>query len=423
MEHLERYLFEWSVRILCDALYRACRFAGFGHFRYNRRTRKYCIHKPSRTFKWFVKLCLLFMDDHNIIGILFVMLTNFSLKTPLPESRDGFEAFLFYATLLLANCQLLCLFCPAHSQKYSEACLLAVNKLIKLHRIVRLSCGDCKFATETCILVFFLVQYAFTTLQLLHGWWQPWIFTYNLLLFEIYFCAYFVYQLLLMAWLRALLAQLGEYYLNPQLGLFPSSRYRRQLMQFYRVYTRLNRVHRSISQLWLQVAGVLLVGILKLAQDYADVLYNMIFYKKQNENIIMFLIKIVSSLAPLMKIFLLALCNKRLENLTQELSQRLFHIELLHWQWVHSGVELAVGIPLTQLLSKRVSMCSKLKGISLMYNFPILRQNSSFYLQLLVEQFRIYIWNMRQAMNLKFLLCFLYLAIFNAISMLHYRKL
>ncbi|XP_030080387.1 uncharacterized protein CG31750-like [Drosophila hydei] len=271
------------------------------------------------------------------------------MEWPFDSKREGFEAYLLTWTWWTQNWLLLRLFRLTHSRQYSKACQLTINNIIKLNKTVHLCFGRWTLRTQLHILLLYHLQYALTTLQFRNIWDQPWCHTYIILLLEVPFCAYFVYQLLLMAWLGALLTNLSTYYLNPRLGLFPSSQSRRQLIQFYRVYISINSVQQRVHKLWLRVSVVLFVLLLQQTQELASNLYNMIYHQPINQKI-----EYECCVAPVLKIFLLAVCNKRIKMLKQQLREHLFRTEFLHWHWFASGVQSAVGIPFAKILSRKV---------------------------------------------------------------------
>ncbi|XP_030240451.1 uncharacterized protein CG31750 [Drosophila navojoa] len=245
------------------------------------------------------------------------------------------------------NWMLLHLFRLAHNRKYSADCQLTINDIIKLNKALHLGFDSWSLRTKLDILLLFHLQYVLTTLQLRNIWDQYFCETYITLLFEIFFCAYFVYQLLLLAWLGALHNTLKTYYLSPRQEHIHSSHSRRQVIQFFSFYLRIKSVHQSVKKLWQRVPGVLFLILLKHTQYLAYNLYNMIYHRPINH-----LIEFECCVAPLLKIFILAICNKRIQILNQQLREHLFRIELMHWNWLESGLESAVATQFAKTLSQ-----------------------------------------------------------------------
>ncbi|EDW12942.2 uncharacterized protein Dmoj_GI17949 [Drosophila mojavensis] len=285
------------------------------------------------------------LNNYNVLGYCFCFVIM--VDSPLEAQREDFDNYVFFSTWLMNNWMLLHLFRLAHNQKYSADCQLTINDIIKLNKTVHMCFGSWSLRTKLDILLIFHLQYALTTLQLRKIWDQYFCETYIILLFEIYFCAYFVYQLLLLAWLGALHKNLSTYYLNPRQGHFPSSHSRRQLIQFFSVYWRIKSVHQCVRKLWRRVPAVLFLFLLKQTQYLAYNLYNMINHRPINH-----LIEFECCVVPMLKIFILAICNKRIQMLNQQLREYLLRIELLHWNWLESGLESAVAVPFAKILSQ-----------------------------------------------------------------------
>lgn len=368
MERLERFLNEASIQILSNSVYLSCRLAGLGHFKYNSQKEKLCTESTHRSLEWLFKIFLICIDNYNVLGYCFCFVLVAS--SPLEAQREDFDNYLFFSTWLMNNWMLLHLFRLAHNRKYSADCQLTINDIIKLNKTVHLCFGSWSLRTKLDILLLFHLQYALMTLQLRKIWDQYFCETYITLLFEIYFCAYFIYQLLLLAWLGALHNNLSTYCLNPRQGHFPSSHSRRQLIQLFSVYLRIKSLHQSVKKLWQRVPGVLFLILLKQTQYLA---YNL--YKIFNHRPINHLIEFEFCVVPLLKIFILAICNKRIQMLNQQLKEHLFRIEFLHWNWHESGLESAVAIPFAKTLSREVSECQI---------FVKYAQLSSFFTELLV---------------------------------------
>nr|XP_032294383.1 uncharacterized protein CG31750 [Drosophila virilis] len=270
------------------------------------------------------------------------------------EKSAGYNFYLETSIYCNVNYQCLRMIYLLHSWPISGAYVMVINKIMELHRNMCSTFDRSNFTLEHNILIISVVEFSLTLLQIWNQMMTSYIllvFVYHLVLFELFYWAYFLYQLILIAWHQVLLNLLSSYAGNRR----PNKRDRHQLMLFYGFYFRMCAIHGHITQHWLKIAGGLFASIAILSADISEELFDIIYKQKSPlEKWKYFVVyKIGNCLTPIVKIFLLGLCNNRIEKLTKLLGQQIYLIELLHWKRSLDKLPSIKRKPFTSLLASK----------------------------------------------------------------------
>ncbi|XP_032592453.1 uncharacterized protein CG31750-like [Drosophila grimshawi] len=395
---MEKFLFN-IIYILSRTIYWICRFCVFGYFSFNEKSGKLyiCQHSVLRKIvASIVKIFLVFTDNANYVYL--VMTAYMALFERLREKMSGYNFYVPISIFSHANLHYYKMVYILHSRKISASYVSVINEVIEIHRIMISTFDSIYFTVEINILIIFLLESILNVLQI---WNQLsttiiWITIYQQLLFELFYWAYFVYQLILISWHKVLLRCLKSSLHNLENG----HRHQQQIILFYGLYFRIWKLHSRVTKLWLKIAGALFGSTLALSYSICEELFNIIYTQSQPTEKWHFYLRfqIGHCLAPPMRIFLLGLCNNRIEELTILLSQQIILIHLLQGQKSLNQVQ-----SVQEILSEQLLECK--------FNCFVLQQ---------IRPIRNYIWYVGQTINNEFLLLYLWTSFLNAMSNLQY---
>ncbi|XP_068157898.1 gustatory receptor-like 36a [Drosophila tropicalis] len=170
---------------------------------------------------------------------------------------------------------------------------------------------------------------------------------------------------------------------------------RRQLLEFFRLHSRINRGHRLIAQLWLPIASMLFGRVFSMVQSIAMVMYYVLCQKHlpwSEKWELLLNLYLGICLAPMIKILLIGLFNQRFTDLQWQIQHYLNRIDLWHQR-----------LATTRILSDNFTRSIELKIMS-------------FDLELRTHPIRNHILSVHEVCDCKFLIMFISCVIINAMS-------
>ncbi|XP_022228023.2 uncharacterized protein CG31750 [Drosophila obscura] len=327
-------LLRWTVLGIGWTLYLFCRGCVIGQMKYDPARGQMIIRARgllAKRIALLIKLAVLLSDYFGAFYILGAILPL------LPEiddhKRNGrriFESLVTLVGMVLAYWNIGLLLYWLSSLRYNRSIVRVVNEVIRLHALIDRCFGPLLVA-ELHILVVFVAELHMTVLHLFNCLRiEMFLFLYNIVLLEVFFCAYMAYQMLLLSWLSSFSLFLHRYRLQGT-----SARGQRtKLLRLFRLYARVSNGHQAIMQLWLPVASMLFSSIVIMVVDCATIVNCILF--KHNLDMRQKWDEIFSHLgaclSPLLRMLLLGLCNDSLTRLENLLSLQLLGTDLGHHQ-------------------------------------------------------------------------------------------
>ncbi|KAH8353635.1 hypothetical protein KR084_012342, partial [Drosophila pseudotakahashii] len=226
-----------------------------------------------------------------------------------------------------------------HSSSYNTFIISLVNRVIRLNRIVRRSFGKNLHPDKLLVLIFLLK--VSLTLHHIVAQYTPHgkvlirvrFPTVNVILFELFYCSYFLYQLILLSWQQTLNAYVKVYTKYVKVRRCGSSAFHRKLIKVFDIYTEVGDIHFQVSSAWLKVSSMLFSNIYYTAHESTYTLYCLFAASKAtmiDRVYLVILKKLGSCFHPLFAVLLMGIASDRLQHLEAQLSTNIFLVELLY---------------------------------------------------------------------------------------------
>ncbi|KAH8248826.1 hypothetical protein KR032_003497, partial [Drosophila birchii] len=265
-----------------------------------------------------------------------------------------------------------------------------VNEVINIMSLIEDTLGPLQM-DGAVLPIIFLVQLYLTVLQIVDYLYDKVFFLpLHVLLLTLFYSTYIVYQLILLSWMEAFHRFLKAYIKE---GI-PTLEQRQQLQHLFRLYSRVTNGHQNIMILWLPVATMLYSHIVLLVAHWSSIFYCILYIDRMDavEKWNAFLrIHVGGSLAPLLRILLIGLCNDRLAQMERFLSLQLLIIDLRYSE------------------DPKLQTAEDLKG-----------EQTCFDLQLRSQPIRNQIMSLHQVCSCPFVLEFFSCALLNALNNVQY---
>lgn len=343
-QHDQRTRF-YRFFILANArfVYGFCCFLDLGSFRYvqsSGRLKKY--HTP---WQWVVmavciKLLLLALEAPYIFmcgGMMYFLFFEDSSEF---NGNTTYQWMQMLAEEVMALVSTLRLIFISHNSTNCDFFTLTVNKVLEMHRLVWRLFGDKQLYLDDSLLMVFLLK-VFLTFHHIAAQYTPTekhfvlvrYHTLNVILFEIFFSAYFLYQLLLLGWQRSLLAFLDTYLAQQQARRTLSMKFRRRIIFMFSIYAKMAQIHLLVTRAWLKVSSMLFICVYYTAHESTYTVYCLFSWSQlsiMKRTELLLLKKLGSLLHPLVGILLIGMASDRMKFLEAQLCERIFLVELLH---------------------------------------------------------------------------------------------
>ncbi|KAH8307961.1 hypothetical protein KR059_003564, partial [Drosophila kikkawai] len=244
------------------------------------------------------------------------------------------------AIIVMSSISTLQLLWLSHSSAYSALVVSIVNRVLHINRIVRRNFGDEHFYSDDSLVLLFLLKVVLTLHHILAQY-RPHekniigvrYHTVNVILFEIFYCSYMLYQLLFLGWQRTLLAFLESYIALVQDRGSPTPDYYRKVIDVFDIYTQMAGIHFRVSSAWLRVSSMLFVSLYYTAHEATFTFYCLFAMSEIplfTRAYLVILNKVGTCLHPLVAVLLMGMASDRLKHFEAQLCEKIFLIELLH---------------------------------------------------------------------------------------------
>ncbi|KAH8248825.1 hypothetical protein KR032_003496 [Drosophila birchii] len=265
-----------------------------------------------------------------------------------------------------------------------------VNEVINIMSLIEDTLGPLQM-DGAVLLIIFLVQLNLTVHQVVDYLNDKILFlALHVMLLALFYNTYIVYQLILLSWMETFDRFLKVYIKE---GI-PTLEQRQQLQHLFRLYSRVSNSHQNIVVLWLPVATMLYSQIVLLVAHWSSIIYCILYIDRMDavEKWHIFLrVHVGGSLAPLLGILLIGLCNDRLAQMQRFLSLQLLIIDLRYSE------------------DPKLQTAEDLKG-----------EQTCFDLQLRSQPIRNQIMSLHQVCSCPFVLEFFFCALLNALNTVQY---
>ncbi|KAH8246370.1 hypothetical protein KR038_006526 [Drosophila bunnanda] len=325
-------LLRWSVWVIGWTTYILYRSFVVGQIKYDPHTGKLIIRPRNMWTKriaLILKIAAMSLDNFGLHYLFFAGFPLFSIAYgifhPSRTFKDLIESLVFQIAFWNIGRLYYCL----SSLSWNRSFVVLVNEVIHMMSLIADTLGPL-LMEGAVLLIIFVVQFDLTVLQIIdycHD--KVVILALRVVLLTMFYNVYVVYQLILLAWIATFNRFLEAYYMERM----PSREQRQQLQQLFRLYSRVSNAHQNIMVLWLPVATMLFSSIVVLVAQWASVIYCIFFIDRMNavEKWHAFLREhLGGSVAPLLRILLIGLCNDRLAQMQRYLSLQLLIIDLRH---------------------------------------------------------------------------------------------
>ncbi|KAH8362584.1 hypothetical protein KR200_005209 [Drosophila serrata] len=386
-------LLRWSIRGIGWTTYILYRSFVVGQIKYDPHTRKMILRPRNMWTKritLLLKLAALSADNFGFHYLFFASFPLFSMAYgtyhPSRTFKDLVESLVFQIAFWNIGRLYYCL----SRVSWNRSFVLVVNEVIHLMSLIEDTLGPL-LLEGTVLFIIFVVQLKLTILQIVDYLYDKiFIFALFVLLLSVFYNMYVVYQLILLSWMATFNRFLEAYH---KVGM-PSREQKHQLKQLFRLYSRISNGHQNIMVLWLPVATMLFSNIVVLVAHWASVIYCILFIDRMDavEKWHDFLREhLGGSVAPLLRILIIGLCNDRLDQMQRYLSLQLLIIDLRY----SGGQEMRTG--------------EDLNG-----------EQTCFDLQLRAQPIRNQIMSIHQVCGCPFVLEFFFCTLLNALSTVQY---
>ncbi|KAH8267518.1 hypothetical protein KR018_011967, partial [Drosophila ironensis] len=226
-----------------------------------------------------------------------------------------------------------------HTSKFSALFRLIGNRVMELHHLIQGKFGDAYFYSDDSLLVLFLFKMLLAVHHIVAQY-TPHnkdliivrFHTLNVILFEILYSAYVLYQLLLLGWQRTLIGFLESQIevLKEKRGL--ASKCCRQIIATFEIYAQMAQVHVLASSAWLKVSSMLFISVYYTAHESTYTSYCLFSLSEisvRNRTKLVVFKKLGTCLHPLVAVLLLGIATDRLKDLETRLRDKVFLLELL----------------------------------------------------------------------------------------------
>ncbi|XP_032309223.1 uncharacterized protein CG1339 [Drosophila ananassae] len=324
-------------------VYGFCCFLDLGSFRYvqsSGRVKKY--HTP---WQWvvmavFIKLLLFALEAPYIFmcgGMMYFFFFKDSSEFNDNTTYQWMQMLAEEAMAFVSTARLIYI---SHNSTYCEFFTLAVNKVLEMHRLVRRIFGDAQLYLDDSLLVVFLLK-VFLTFHHIAAQYTPTekhfilvrYHTLNVILFEIFYSAYFLYQLLLLGWQRSLLGFLDTHLALKQPRRALSLKCHKRITCVFSIYAKIAKIHLLVSSAWLKVSSMLFICVYYTAHESTYTVYCLFSWSQlsiMKRAEVLLLKKMGSFLYPLVGILLMGMASDRMKFLEAQLCERIFLVELVH---------------------------------------------------------------------------------------------
>lgn len=345
---LSRKAYIGFIQGATHCVYASCCFFDLGSFRYNQKSQKLRRHNTFwqwTAFAMCIKLFLLWLEFPYILVCLgFVYLLLIGDSSQFTENNTYYWVHLM-AEVVMATISTLQLLWLSHSSSYSSLLIPMVNRVLQINRKVRNSFGDEHFYSDNSLVLLFLLKVALTLHHILAQY-RPHekhlisvrYHTLNVFLFEIFYCSYFLYQLLLLGWQRTFLAFLGSYIELVQARGSPTSDYYRKVIDVFDIYTQMGAIHFRVTSAWLRVSSMMFISVYYTAHESTYTFYCLFAMSEISiftRAYLVILNKVGTCLHPVVAVLLMGIASDRLKHFEAQLCERFFLIELLLSQEDH----------------------------------------------------------------------------------------
>ncbi|XP_044249559.1 gustatory receptor-like 36a [Drosophila takahashii] len=315
-------LLRWSVLGLCWSSYILYRGCVIGQIKYDKEKGKLIIQRRNIWTKRIV-LCLK----------LSVLYFSFESNEGIFSSPKYFDTLMTGVIMQIAICNIIRLWNWMSSLSYNRSLVGLINEVIEVNTLMKETLGRPSLEGIS-LLILYIVQWDFTVLQITGlSQLSLYVFPLYIILLELCFNIYVVYQLLLLSWIAAFNRFLKIYLQERK----PTKRQHLKVLRLLRLYSRIANINQEIQLLWLPVIGMLFTDILLLVINWAFIIKNIMeyhlfaddkFYRKC-------LRAAVGGQASFLRILFIGLCNDRLCILQTLLRVQLLIVDLrfsLHLQ-------------------------------------------------------------------------------------------
>ncbi|KMY87711.1 uncharacterized protein Dsimw501_GD23170 [Drosophila simulans] len=227
-----------------------------------------------------------------------------------------------------------------HSSSYSSMFVSVGNRVLQMDRVVRRSFADKHIRYDESLVVSFVIKVLLTMHHIVAQYTPhdkvivnvrfP---TVNVIIFELYYCCYFLYQLLLLSWLQAISTFLNSYIENVKDRGQLSTKLSRKLITVFDIYKEMGTIHFRMTNAWLRASSMLFISIYYTAHESTYTFY-CLFALSETPMIdrvyVLIFKKLGTCLHPLLAVLLMGTANDRLRQLETQLSQNILLVELLH---------------------------------------------------------------------------------------------
>ncbi|KAH8282749.1 hypothetical protein KR054_009458 [Drosophila jambulina] len=258
---------------------------------------------------------------------------------------------------IISTLQLLWL---THSSAYSSLVISIANRVLHINRIVRRNFGDEHFYSDDSLVLLFLLKVILTLHHILAQY-RPHeknligvrYHTVNVILFELFYSAYLLYQLLFVGWQRTLLAFFESYISLLQDRGSPTSDYYRKVIDVFDIYAQMGGIHFRVTSAWLRVSSMMFINVYYTTHESTFTFYCLFAMSEIpifTRAYLVIVNKVGTCLHPLVAVLLMGMASDRLKHFEAQLSERIFLIELLH-----SGEKLLILQQFARLIGCKVS--------------------------------------------------------------------
>ncbi|KAH8393132.1 hypothetical protein KR200_003106, partial [Drosophila serrata] len=337
--NLRRKAYRWFIHCASLCIYFSCCFLDLGSFRYvelNERLRKHSTFWQWTAVAMCIKLGLLWLEfPYVLVCIGFVYLLIFGDSSQFTENNAYYWMHLI-AIVVMFSISTLQLLWLGHSSAYSSLVISIVNRVLHINRVVRRNFGDDQFYSDDSLVLLFLLKVVLTLHHILAQY-RPHenniigvrFHTVNVILFEIFYGSYLLYQLLFLGWQRTLLTFLESYIALVQDGGSPTSDYYRKVIDVFDIYTQMSGIHFRVTNAWLKVSSMMFISVYYTAHEATYTFYCLFALSEIPLFTRAFLVimnKVGTCLYPLVAILLMGMASDRMKHFEAQLCERIFLI-------------------------------------------------------------------------------------------------
>nr|XP_017099407.2 uncharacterized protein CG1339 [Drosophila bipectinata] len=407
---LRTRLYRFFILANARFIYGLCCFLDLGSVRYvqsSGRLKKYHTPWPWVVMAVLIKLLLLTLEAPFIFMCGGMMYFFFFEDSSEFNDNTTYQWMQMLAEEVMALVSTARLIFISHNSTYCDFFTSTANRILEMHRLVLRLFGDKQLYLDDSLLVVFLLK-VFLTFHHIAAQYTPTekhfvlvrYHTLNVILFEIFYTAYFLYQLLLLGWHRSLLAFLETYVALKQVRKSLTLECRRRIICVFSIYAKMAQIHLQVSRAWLKVSSMLFIGVYYTAHESTYTVYCLFSWSQlslMKRTELLLLKKLGSLLHPLVGILLMGMASDRMKFLEAQLCERIFLVELFYAKKDHlfsnrySGLISCknecfllqrLSVPMRNFMWNRGSICDR----DLVFDmFVYLFINATTYLQFLIS--------------------------------------